>query len=478
MDLFRTEPIKFLKLPVVLCAISLAAMFKLAGCATAPTHPALKNAPLPKLLPARRYFADTGFSAGYQLSPDGQRLLWHRAVGADDGIAVGPVPASGAAPSPMAATATYATGRVPNAWSVGTAVTWLSNSRHFVYLKDFSGDENTQIFVQDSEKPRSPPVAATPWPGTRSLFVASGPVGSSKFFFQSNRRDPLANDLFAFDAVTGQSREVAQSNRDVIAWLIDMNGELGGRIRQTGATPDTDRVLELRDGGSGEYREVIRVNAFEALYVMRLDRQRGKLLAASNRGRDKVTVVETDLSDGREKVVFESPTVDVGWSVFAPGQFEPLAVRTDPDYPRMDVLNQSLNTDLIAARDEAFARGCGASHQFILASAMWTLKSSECLPTRWLTDVRANITLIAPRSNCTCSRPRATRPKSPLSRRRSHSVSKQATACRSQAISPARKAQAPSHRWWYKFTGALGCVMSGDRASSTTCSFSPIVAMR
>ena len=48
----------------------------------------------------------------------------------------------------------------------------------------------------------------------------------------------------------------------------------------------------MRDVGSDKYREIFRVNAFEALYVMRLDRQRGKLLAASNRGRDKVSVVE------------------------------------------------------------------------------------------------------------------------------------------------------------------------------------------
>lgn len=357
MHLFQVEVIKRLKLPAVLCAISLAAMSKLTGCATAPSHPALKNAPLPKLLPARRYFADTGFSAAYQLSPDGQRLLWQRVVGADAGIAVGPVPVSGSTPGPIAATATYATGRVPNAWSVGTAVEWLSDSRHFIYLKDFTGDENTQIFVQDSDNPKSSPVAVTPWPGTRSLYVAGGPIGSSKFLFQSNRRDPLANDLFEFDAASGQSREIAQSNRDVIAWLIDINGELGGRIRQTGATPDTDRVLEFRDVGSGEYHEIFRVNAFEALYVMRLDRRRGKLLAASNRGRDKVSVVEINLSDGREKVVFEPRTVDVGWSIFAPGQFEPLAVRTDPDYPRMDVLDQSLNADLLAARDEALRAG-------------------------------------------------------------------------------------------------------------------------
>jgi dipeptidyl aminopeptidase/acylaminoacyl peptidase len=346
-----------LKLPTILLAICLAAMFELAGCAIAPSHPALKNATLPKLLPVRRYVANTAYAAAYQLSPDGQRLIWQRTVGFDEGLAVGPVPVSGSAPGPIAAMATYATGRPANLWSVGTAVAWLPNSRHFLYLKDFTGDENTQIFVQDSENPRYSPVAVTPWRGARSLFVANGPVGSSKFYFQSNHRDPLANDLFEFDAATGQSQEVARSKGDVIDWIIDMNGELGGRIRQTGATPDTDRVLELLEASSGEYREIDRVNSFEALYVMQLDRQREKLLAASNRGRDKVSVVEIDLSDGREKVVFESPTVDVGWSVFAPGQYEPLAVRTDPDYPRMDVLDRSLNADLLAAREEGLRIG-------------------------------------------------------------------------------------------------------------------------
>lgn len=51
----------------------------LAGCATAPTAPALQMADqkrqLAPLVPVRRFVANIDFAGGYQLSPDGAWLL-------------------------------------------------------------------------------------------------------------------------------------------------------------------------------------------------------------------------------------------------------------------------------------------------------------------------------------------------------------------------------------------------------------------
>jgi dipeptidyl aminopeptidase/acylaminoacyl peptidase len=352
----RASATRFRRL-AILPALTLFATLLIGGCATSPTHPALREAPLPKLLPVRRYVADTSYSASFQLSPNGNQLVWHQAVGVDAGLGVAPIPPAGSLSGKVVASSSFATGRLASWYSTGVTLAWLPDSRHFLYLKDFTGDENTQIFVQDAERPASAPFAVTPWRGARSLFVAGGPVGSSKFFFQSNRRDPAANDLFEFDALTQQTREVARSGRDVIAWIIDIDGQLGGRLRQTGSTSNSDRALELLDSASGQYREVKRVNPFEALWALRLDRQRGKLLVSTNGGRDKVAVLEVDLKDGRERMIFESASVDVRWSVFAAGQYDVLAVRTDPGYPRFDVLDASLQADLDAARQQAMQTG-------------------------------------------------------------------------------------------------------------------------
>ena len=72
---------------------------------TVPTHPTLRAAheagTLPKLLPVRRFVANTDFAGGHVLSPDGEHLLWETVVGTDAGLAVGPLPAT--SPRPEAA---------------------------------------------------------------------------------------------------------------------------------------------------------------------------------------------------------------------------------------------------------------------------------------------------------------------------------------------------------------------------------------
>ena len=123
---------------------------------------------------------------------------------------------------------TFATGFQPR--QDGFLYSWLQDSRHVVYLKDWRGDENTQLHVFDSRSGFDP-WAVTPWPGVRSTFNGHASADGAKFFFASNRRDRSTMDLYEADAATRSIREVARSDGRVLWWMIGTDFKLAARGR-------------------------------------------------------------------------------------------------------------------------------------------------------------------------------------------------------------------------------------------------------
>ncbi|WP_431131359.1 prolyl oligopeptidase family serine peptidase [Variovorax paradoxus] len=332
----------------------------LSGCATGPTHPALVAArqdnTLPPLVPMRRFVANIDAVNGHVLSPDGQQLVWFQAVGTDAGLGVRKT--ADAATVNSASTRTFATGTLARPFVSGPTYSWLPDSRHLAYLKDFTGDENTQIFVLDTEAPGAKPWAVTPWPGVRSAMLGWGAPGSATFYFANNRRDRSSMDLFEGDARTRTVREIARSEPDsrVISWFIDTRRELAGRMRQLGSADGSDRLLELRqpDGGWRAFRTV---KAFDSFWPQRIDLGAGRLWTMTNVGRDKLALVEVDLATGAERLLAEDAAVDLDYGVFPPQQGAPLAYVSEPGRPRIAYLDAALGNEVAGAVKTARERG-------------------------------------------------------------------------------------------------------------------------
>lgn len=342
----------------VLAAAS--AALALAACSTAPTTPALvaaqESGALPPLVPMRRFVANIDYVDGHSLSPDGRRLLWVQTVGTDIGLAVR---ASADAAGPGGpGTRTFGVGTLARTGVSGPTYSWLPDSRHIAYLKDFSGDENTQFFVLDSENPDAKPWAVTPWPGVRSAYVARGTPGSARFFFASNRRDRSEMDLFEADAATRTVREVARSEADgrVLAWFIGTDHQLAGRLRQLGSADGSDEALELRKP-DGSWQRLRTVKAFDFFWPHRIDLQNGRLWAMTNIGRDKSALVELDLASGAERVLAEDGAVDLDYAQYPPRQGGPYGYGLEPGLPRFVYLDAALGAEVAAATQDARGRG-------------------------------------------------------------------------------------------------------------------------
>lgn len=322
----------------------------LGACTTAPTHTTLASAQardqLAPLIPVRQFVANTERSGGFVLAPDGRRLLWSQTVGLDTGLAVGPV-------DNRQATTTYATG---NQGRGGGFYTWLPDSRHFVYSKDESGNENTRLLVLDADQSSFTPWAVTPATGVRATYVARGPQGSARFFFASNQRDKSTFDLFEADARTRSVREVARSEGQTLGWIIDTRARLAGRYRQLGAEDGSGAVFEWLQT-DGRWRTVQTVGGFDSLSVLRMDPDAGLAWALTNVGRDKTTLVQIELANGKETVLATHDQVDLSRAIFASRQGAPAGYVVEAGYPQMIYLDQGLQAQVEAAVQQAVAAG-------------------------------------------------------------------------------------------------------------------------
>jgi dipeptidyl aminopeptidase/acylaminoacyl peptidase len=339
----------------LLAASSIAAIMLLgAACSTAPTHPNLvaaqQSAALPPLVPVRRFVANVDAIGGFVISPNGQRLVWSQTVGTDVGLAVRDVAQTGAS------VATYPTG---NQGRGGGLYTWLADNRHVLYSKDPIGDENIQLWVQDTQASGFSPWLATPWRGSRSLYLGRGPQASGRFFFANNHRDKSTFDLYEANAQERSVREVARSDGTVVAWLIGQDRQLGARVRKLGSEENADTVIEWRHA-DGSWRIVKTTSGLDSYWVTRIDVAANKAWALSNVGRDKTALLEVDLSSGQERMLAANDEVDLSFAVFANSQggvSGPVGYVAEPGLPKMTYLDAALEQDVQAAVRKALAAG-------------------------------------------------------------------------------------------------------------------------
>jgi dipeptidyl aminopeptidase/acylaminoacyl peptidase len=309
-----------------------------ATAADAQTHPSLKGARLPPLLPlALLGDSDSETRTGFQVSPDGKSISWLQRVGGRRQIHVRPV--DGGDPVVLR-----------TAQDVGT-YQWAADSRHFAVSVDpVPGAENYQILILDTRAPSAPPRNVTPWQGTRnSVLVLRGLPGELYLF--SNKRDRRYFDIYklALPATGEPQLMVENSGGRVSSWYFDPAGRVVARmLRPDGAGR---RVFErceaitactpLFDLGLEDYVNVTGAIEGEAA-----------VWALSNRGRDKAAVVRLDLKTGVETEVHADPRVDISSVRLSPDNRKPLLAVSWPDRQKVHFFDPGFEADLKALAAE------------------------------------------------------------------------------------------------------------------------------
>lgn len=317
---------------LMLCAALLGA------CSTAPTHPSLRvagtDAPsLAPLVPVHQYVANWDGNGAYQLSPDGQQLLWAARKGLGQGLFV----------------KNLKTG-VVHSYALPQGQ-WADDSRHVLLHLD-NGNENTQVFQLDSFAEEQRLTSLTPFAGTKS-FIQSQVRGSNDLLIANNRRDAKVFDLYRYTHTNGSLALLAQNPGSVARWLTDQAGRVAGRARKDGEQWVYETPV---DAYNNEWHPVFRISLRDTVETLQVSADHRFLWALSNRGRDKLALVKINLGDGSEQVVHADPRVDLSTAHISGKTLEPLAIALDPDFQEWKFFDARLEAAVAKLIGSARAR--------------------------------------------------------------------------------------------------------------------------
>lgn len=220
------------------------------GCSTLATHPSLRDGStgaelLAPLVPVRSYVADWDGSGLYQISPDGQQLMWMARVGLGPGVFV----------------KNLQTGQLQSLKTRGYPQ-WAQDSRHILLMADQAGDENAHIYQFDSQQLDAPGKDLTPFAGASSA-IQTRIEDSADLLITSNRRDPKVFDLYRYTQATAEFTLLAQNPGDVARWLTSDKGQLLGRVRKQAQRWAYEALDASATGG---WREVFGTSYFDTVH--------------------------------------------------------------------------------------------------------------------------------------------------------------------------------------------------------------------
>jgi dipeptidyl aminopeptidase/acylaminoacyl peptidase len=318
---------------LILASLALA---MLGGCATAPSHPGLADAKLPPLIPVRDFVADRQATGGYSVSPDGKKLAWVGASGVRSALWVKTIGQNDAK--------AFASGMRYYRWS--------ANSKYIALVADKGGDEDSHIYVGTVDGPDTQLRDLTPFEKTAS-HIAKVVDGGQELMVTNNRRDKKVFDLYRLDIATGVHTLVANNPGKVSWWGIDRTGQLRARALLEG---DSTQLQVPSAPDLSSWKTTAQWGRFEAVYPVDFAPDGQSAWALSNRGRDKLALVQLDASTGAETLVLATPEVDIDRVRISRKTRMPLVVHTMPGYPQQEIFDPSLR-----ARFAALAKGNPAS---------------------------------------------------------------------------------------------------------------------
>ncbi len=302
--------------PLGLCLL---VMVVLSGCATPANHISLKNAKLPPLLPVRNFVANIDHSGNYQVSPDGKQLLWSGVSRLRPALFWRNLDGTGKT-------------QVRRFKKNSPHGFWAADSKHILYHRDDTGREQAHVYAINSADGTVRDL--TPLQGITAWVAKVPEADSSHLFIAHNGRDATVFDTYRVDLETATLTRIFTNTANISHQLIADDGTTLIRVLRKGK----QRVIQLPDGD--KWRDLRTYSRFENFYPFQIDKPGESVLAYSNLDRDRTALVSINVDSGKERIVYEHPTVDIGSVWGGPGS-RPLAVTTQDGLPAVHYLDDN-----------------------------------------------------------------------------------------------------------------------------------------
>jgi len=304
-----------------------ASLLLLAGCTRAPSPTTVTPPPIP----LEAFFANRDTSYDHKVSPDGTRLAW---IGMAEGrLTVHVRRLDG---DDVVALDTHSRRSIQS-------FVWAQDSRRILYGQDRDGDENTHVFVADTERPRERPRDLTPFAGQRAFVQQVIRSDAEHIVVGVNRPRTALADLHRIALTTGERTRIVDNTGDVLTWMTDDDGVVRARIRRE--APGA-RVLERVRPDSARWEPLFTLDGEEYARAVGFTTYRAGLWLLTNQGRDRYALVRLDLATGITAVAHEHAVVDVETAGVSTLTGQPLFAIAHPDYPESRVFDATLSSDL------------------------------------------------------------------------------------------------------------------------------------
>ena len=304
-----------------------ASLLLLAGCTRAPSPTTVTPPPIP----LEAFFANRDTSYDHKVSPDGTRLAW---IGMAEGrLTVHVRRLDG---DDVVALDTHLRRSIQS-------FVWAQDSRRILYGQDRDGDENTHVFVADTERPRERPRDLTPFAGQRAFVQQVIRSDAEHIVVGVNRPRTALADLHRIALTTGERTRIVDNTGDVLTWMTDDDGVVRARIRRE--APGA-RVLERVRPDSARWESLFTLDGEEYARAVGFTTDRAGLWLLTNQGRDRYALVRLDLATGITAVAHEHAVVDVETAGVSTLTGQPLFAIAHPDYPESRVFDATLSSDL------------------------------------------------------------------------------------------------------------------------------------
>jgi dipeptidyl aminopeptidase/acylaminoacyl peptidase len=284
----------------------------------APKHSALYNAALPDLIPVRAFVANPKANFGYKVSPDGKKLAWIDVQGTGTAIFVRTLGRSGVTILPIRT----------------SSFRWAQDS-HRIFVG---------VFMADINDPDHPPVDLIPFEATKAWIHQILRFDPAHVLIAHNRRDKTVFDLYRVNLETHVHTLIAQNPGDVVSWITDRKGNLRGRVRKTA----TAHQLELWHAAQNTWKTMSDWHQEESVNVVSFTADDKGIWLLSNRGRDRIALVQMHGETGKETLVYDDPRVDVEGVVLSRVAHTPMMAFSYPDYQNVHFFDAVLQDALMS----------------------------------------------------------------------------------------------------------------------------------
>ncbi|MGD1048208.1 MAG: S9 family peptidase, partial [Candidatus Krumholzibacteriaceae bacterium] len=268
-------------------------------------------AKLPPMIDRSVLFGDPQIARG-QISPDGTHISFLKQYKNILNIWVKGVDEPFEAARPMTADTTRPV----------RSYFWSMDGKYILYIQDKGGDENWHVYAVDPraklEPGRDVPAARdlTPYEKVAAEIYALPKRTPNYIFVGLNDRDERYHDAYRIDLTTGERKLVKRNDKEIAAWIFDLEGNLRLAAKQTddGGTDilrvDPDSMTVVYSCSKDETVDPIRYSKDGKRVYMSTDKGAGVNLAR---------LILFDPATGKEELVESDPMnqVDFGGAEFS-----------------------------------------------------------------------------------------------------------------------------------------------------------------